>query len=133
MRKYSTAAALVGLASVLLGLGAADAKPQARTAPKCFLTRNWSGWKATPDYKSIYIRVGAGDVYRLDLRDSCTALQDAGAYLVTRQHGSSWICDPLDLDLSVHNPSGGMIHCGVNSLTPLSAEQTAALPSHLKP
>ena len=42
---------------------------QSTTAP-CFLRRNWvGGWKATPDARTIYIRV-SGSVYRLELDSS---------------------------------------------------------------
>jgi hypothetical protein len=117
----------------LLAPFGASAQPAKPTAPKCFYSRDWNGWKASPDGKSIYIRVGVRDLYRLDFSHSCSAAQGVGVHLVTRVRGSSLICNPIDLDLKVSDGRGFATPCIVSGITPLSAEDAAALPKNLRP
>src|ERR1700733_10319362 len=92
--------ALIASTSVVLfaPLGA-DAEPAQHATPKCFNTRDWNGWTVSPDAKSIYIRVGVRQFFRLGFSYSCPAARGIGVHLVTRTRGSSLICSPLDLDL----------------------------------
>ncbi len=128
------AAALLGLSmGALLAAPVASATPAQSPKRECFASRDWNGWRASPDAKSIYIRVGVSKIYRIDLAHACTALQSGGVYLVTRLHGSPWICHPLDLDLRVSDGHGFRTSCMVSDITPLSAEEAAALPRELWP
>jgi Family of unknown function (DUF6491) len=128
--KGSAFLTLVGLAvAALLCAPAASAKPSGQ----CFSSRDWSGWKASPDSKSIYIRVSVSKLFRLDLAQACPTLQWPGAHLVTKLRGSSWICSPLDLDLRVSAGRGTAIPCMVSGITPLSKDEAAALPKKLRP
>ena len=97
------------------------------------MSSDWNGWKASPDSKSIYIRVGVSKLFRIDLANACPALQGVGVHLVTRTHGSPWICRPLDLDLKVGQGHGFTTPCMVSDITPLSAAEAAALPKALRP
>jgi hypothetical protein len=132
MRNPRLAPAILGLALSLAGL-AANAQPQAAPATKCFLSRDWSGWKGSPDLKSIYIRVRGRSIYRLDLSAPCTGVDSGFSHLVTRNRGGSWICNPLDLDLSVSDGHGFRSRCIVSKITPLSTEEAASLPKSLRP
>jgi hypothetical protein len=123
---------LLGLAS-LCAFGAANAEPPARSAPKCFYSRDWNGWKASPDGKAIYIRAGANYIYRLDLGNACPAANGIGVHLVTKTRGSGSICGPLDLDLKVSDGRGFATPCMVSGVTPLSAEEASVLPNNLRP
>jgi hypothetical protein len=127
-RRHPWAAATLGLAASLMAL-AAGAQP----APRCFHTRDWNGWKATPDAKAIYLRVGVRQVYRLDFGNACSAVTSPGSHLVVRQHSGGWICGPLDLDLSVSTGHGFRTPCLVSKITPLSDEDAKALPKALRP
>lgn len=133
MRKRFLTTLLIGLAAAsAVGL-AADAQPSTKPAPSCFFSVDWDGWKATPDSKSIYIRVGVRDVYKLDLSSACPELQMPDAHLVTHIRGSDSICSPLDLDLRVSDMHGFATPCIVSAITPLSPAEAAALPPKLKP
>lgn len=132
MRSQLLAAALVGLGLA----GSVDALP-APAPPtggpsQCFLSSEWDGWKATPDAKTIYIRVGLNRFYRLDLASSCPALNMAGVHLVTKLHGP-WICNALDLDLHVADGHGLITACIVSKVVPLSPAEAAALPRDVRP
>ena len=104
--------------------------PQARA--QCFLSRDWSSWRPSPDSKAIYLRVGVNQVFRLDLAYACPTLQQSNARLITKLRGSSWICHPLDIDLQV---SDGFIPspCMVKHLTRLTPAEVAALPKGSRP
>ncbi len=118
------------------GLAAASApaqpKPPAQTSSQCFLSRDWSSWRPSADSKSIYLRVGVSQVFRLDLAYACPRLQQPTARLITEIRGSDWICHPLDLDLKV---SDGFIPepCIVKGLTRLTRDEVAALPKTSRP
>ncbi len=120
-------------AAMALAAPAADipAKTPARTP--CFRSQDWSGWKATPDARSLYIGVGGNRIYRLDMASACPALNQIGVHLVTRTRGSGWICHALDVDLKVSDGRAFMSACIVNGLTVLSADEAAALPKALRP
>jgi hypothetical protein len=134
MRKRLFAAMLVGLAATsIVGVGAVQAEPGSSTPGKCFYPNNWNGWKATPDSKSIYIRVGVNDIYRLDLSAACPSLQEPDAHLVNDVRGPSQICSAVDLDLKVSDGHGFSTGCIVSNVTPLSRDQASALPRNLRP
>jgi hypothetical protein len=134
MRNRVLASLLTGLAiASVVGLAVADAQPAAKSAQQCFYSQDWNGWKATPDGKSIYIRVGISKLYRLDLSSACPALLSPNPHLITKMHGSSSICTALDIDLRVSDGSGFSTPCIVSEITPLSAAEAAALPKDLRP
>jgi hypothetical protein len=134
MRKRFLASLMTGLATVsVLGLAAANAQPASKPAQECFYSNNWDGWKATPDGKSIFIRVGVSKIYRLDLSSACPALLSPNTHLITKMHGSSSICGALDFDLQVSDGSGFSTPCIVSEMTPLSKDEASALPKELRP
>src|SRR5215831_11034721 len=107
-----------------------DAQPQRRA---CFFSNQFESWRA-PDDKTILIRVGLTRYYRLDLSASCSGLTSPGARLINRVHGSNLICKPIDWDISVEESTGGFGHgCIVKSMTELSPDEVASLPSRNKP
>lgn len=115
---------------------AAKPPPSTRLPPKCFYSHDWAGWKPSADSKSIYIRVGVSDFYRIDFSDSCPTLRDPDVHLVTRPL-NDLICSPIELDLKVAQPPdlgrGMAIPCIVTGITPLSHADMAALPKKLLP
>lgn len=134
------APALIGIAASALGVAAtaaSPAAPAAQPAPlharQCFLSREWRGWKASPDAMAIYIRVGMKRIYRLDLGAACPMLRSPGVHLVNRVRGSSMICDALDFDLKVSDPRGFSVPCLVRHVTPLTQPEVQALPKDLVP
>jgi hypothetical protein len=135
MRVQAIAWAGAAVAAIALS-GAARAEtpapPSTKVAPKCFYSHDWEGWRPTDDAKSIYIRVGIHDFYRIDFSDRCPTLQAPNAHLVTKPI-NDLICSPIELDLKVSDPPGMSVPCIVTGITPLSPAEMAALPKKLKP
>jgi hypothetical protein len=112
----------------------AAAQPAAHQPPaRCFRSQDWEGWKATPDGRTLYLRVLMHDFYRVDLAGACPELNAPDAHLVTHVRGSDEICAPVDLDLRVSTGMGFATPCIVRSITPLTAEEAKALPPKLRP
>ena len=118
---------ITALAFSALAIGSAQAAPA-----KCFFSRQFESWKA-PDAKTIYIRVGVHDYYRLDLSTRCSMLQGPDSHLITKFVGSTTVCTAIDWDLQVANSSGMRQGCIVKAMTPLTPEEAAAIPAKFKP
>ena len=122
-------------ASVLLlstTLAAADAAPPVKHTG-CFFARNFESWKA-PDAKTINIRVGMHDYFRLDLTSSCPALLWPGSHLITVFHGFDTVCSALDWDLKVSQGTDGFpVPCIVKTMTALTPDEVATIPKQFKP
>ncbi len=132
-QSISIFAAFLGFLVVTPPALADASSPAPPKAPQCFQVSNFENWKAG-DAKTIYIRVNLHQYYRLDLASTCPALLWPGAYLVTEWHGSSSVCTALDWDLTVaQNPGGISSPCIVKTMTPLTAEEAAAIPKASKP
>jgi hypothetical protein len=130
MRNLLSAILLTGLsAGALIAAPAANAEPA-----QCFYSHDWDGWKATPDSKTIFIKVGVNQIYRIDLARECLTLQAPRAQLLTDTPGNSAICTALDLNLRVADGLGGSkVSCIPSDLHRLSKEEAAALPKNLRP
>ncbi len=123
---------------VALAAGAYGAEAQPKPKPRaeaCFLSRDWSNWKPSPDSRAIYLRVGVKQVFRVDLQSSCPELKAPDARLITKLRGGDWICSPLDLDLQVAEgpPPGFAVPCLVKGISQLTPDQIAALPKGSRP
>jgi hypothetical protein len=125
------------LACTLLALTFGSAMTTVQAQPKrggaCFAAQDWGSWRASPDSRSIYLRVGVSQVFRLDLSTACPELQWPNAHLITQIRGGDWICGPLDLDLRVADGRDTAVPCIVSGMTSLSREEAAALPKNLRP
>ncbi len=128
--------ASVAVAALAITMSVASgAQAESREAPRaqCFMSRDWNNWRASPDARRIYLRVGPKRVYRLDLASACHALRQPGAYLVNRLRGSNWICGPQDLNLSVAVGRRFESPCIVSGVTLLTPREVEALPRRLRP
>jgi len=134
MRRSIATLAVAGLAAIS-GLCAtpatAAADPNAKP-PQCFESHNWQGWTASPDAKTMYIKVMMHDVYRLDLVGSCPTLLIPNAHLVTVFRGPTQVCSAVDLDMKVSD-GGIATPCLVDKITPMSPAEVKALPAKLQP
>lgn len=93
----------------------------------CFLSQNWQDWRgASPD--TIYLRVNVHDIWKIGLSGGTNMVTDPTNHLVNELRGSSWICNPLDLDLKISDGHGIIVPLFVKSLTRLTPEQVAAIP-----
>jgi hypothetical protein len=114
---------ILGVTSSAPGLAkAADAKAQS-----CFFASDINGFEA-PDDHTVYIRVGASDLYKLDLTPHCTGLrfrQDIAIRSSPSEGG--FICTPLQAEV-VYRESGIPEECPVTALHKLSPAEIAATP-----
>jgi hypothetical protein len=126
------AAALMGLISAA---SAAPSAPAAKPATHdCFLSSAWQGWRA-PDDKTLYLRVNINEVYRVDLSAGSSLLKSGDSHLINVEHGSSLICSPIDLQLSVAENGMGSFREPLiaKAITKLTPEQVAAIPKKYLP
>lgn len=123
----------VSLCSMAIAATAQTAPATSKPAKsQCFFSSQWRGWRA-PDDRTVYIRVGGRDIYRLDLTSSCPGLRSPGAFLINRVRGGTNICSPLDLDLRVSQGGHFSTPCLVKSMTKLSPDEVTALPKSARP
>lgn len=131
MKQYKAFGGAIA-AILMLSAGAAQAADVAKpkTSRACFLTRDVNGWSAADD-KTVYIRVGVKDIYRLDLFGTCPDINWNWS-IALESHGSSWICSPLDATIIAKSPIGPQ-RCPVSKVTKLSPAEAAALPKKHRP
>lgn len=131
MKVIPSAAALAALLA-LAGAQASAAEPRpAKPAKSCFSAHNVSNF-AVVDDRTVNIRVGVRDVYRLDLLGACPDI-DGQTKIGIKSHGSSFICSPLDATLIAAGPFGRLQRCEVKQLRKLTPEEIQALPSRDRP
>lgn len=118
----------------MLSATATWARPAPPHQNACFFINEFRGWKA-PDARTIFIRVGAERIYRLDLAADCALLTFADAHLITRSRGTDTVCSALDWDLRVSQPpgTGAPETCIVKQMTRLSTAEAAAIPPKFRP
>jgi hypothetical protein len=105
-----------------------------RDEGQCFFITQFEGWRAADD-KTVYIRVGGRDIYRLGMAGSCPELTAPDAHLITKTRGPDTICSAIDWDLSVSEsgPRAFPTPCIVGSMQKLSPSEAAELPKKLRP
>ncbi len=122
---------IAGAALIASGTGqpAAAAKPP---APKreCFDKDFVSGFSA-PNEDTVYVTVGAHEVWRLDLATSCPDV-DFRQRVGLKTHGSPWVCSGLDVEV-VAPSSVGPNRCMVRSIHKMTQAEIDALPKKDRP
>ena len=108
---------------------AAEAAPS-----QCFRISEMGGWRATPDARTMYMRVRLRDVYEVQFRGSCPGLNRIGVHLVHKVT-SDTVCHPLDFDVRVADAGSHMpaIQCSVASYRLMTPTEVDALPKKLRP
>jgi hypothetical protein len=130
-----TLTAALAAAVLSAGLFAAVSPSLAATPDRqCFRMSEMRGWKATPDSRGLYYRVGLHDVYYAELQSSCPMLRTPASHLVNKVT-TDLICSPIEFDLRVSDNIRGFpaVPCLVKSFHKLSPEEAKALPPKLKP
>lgn len=125
MRKFILTGVLAAGALITLG-GAGPAPKQDR----CFWTNSVSSFTA-PDDRTVYVRVGVKETWRLDLFGTCPDVAWNNDIALVSRPGSS-ICSGLDATIVTRGPTGPQ-RCQVSRITKLTPEEAAALPSRSKP
>jgi hypothetical protein len=129
LMRIAAAAALIVFVAGAAPTLAADPAPT-KPVRHCFWTRDVSNFSAADD-RTVYIRVGVKDIYRLDLFSPCPDV-DWTQKLAIESRGGSSICTGLDATLIVPSQIGTQ-RCMVRTVTRLTPEEVAALPPKSKP
>jgi hypothetical protein len=120
------AASAAIFAGVALAASVADAQP-AGQSQQCFWKRNINGFQA-PNDRTVFIRVGVNDIYRLDLMTTCSSLTfRQGIGLESIPPGDGQICSAIQATI-VYNDAGIRNRCPVSAIHKLTAAEVAALP-----
>jgi Family of unknown function (DUF6491) len=125
------AASAAVLAGAALSAPPANAQPAAGNGRQCFYARDINGFRATDD-RTLYIRVGVRDIFRLDLMGGCTGLtfrQDIG---LQSTPGDPWICSAIQATV-VYRDTGIRNRCPVATMHKLTPAEVAALPKRDAP
>ncbi len=107
-------------------------RPATAATRQCFRINEWNGWRA-PDARTLYIRVGGRDIWKIGLAHECGMLRSPSTHLVTRVRGSDEVCAPIDLDLSVQDSGGFTEGCFIDSIRQLTPAEAAALDPKNRP
>ena len=121
------------LAAALLAATAAQAVETPVAGKSCFLSRDWRGWSAPGDGDVLLFRVGLNDIYRVELTPGSHVRKMGDRFLVVKMRGSSWVCSPLDLDLSLSDTHGFREPLIARSLRKLTPQEVAAIPKKEMP
>jgi hypothetical protein len=120
-----------------LGLAVVAAIPASSTAQQrpreCFIVRNVNGFNA-PDDRTLYIGVGASDIWRLDLARRCNGLsfQHRGIRLETTPPNTISVCQPIQVTVTFREGRNRR-RCQVRGMTRLTPAERAALPGRNRP
>lgn len=121
--------ALAGPAPSLAAAPETGAAP-AKAARQCFFTRSITGFNA-PNDRTVNLRVGVNDVYRLDLLGPCPDVTWNNQIAVVSR-GSSSICSGMDATV-ISKSNIGSQRCAVRTVSKLTPAEVAALPRNEKP
>jgi hypothetical protein len=117
--------------AITLIAGAAAASTAAAAGRDCFLQRNINNF-AAPDNRTLYVRVGARDVYRLDLMTNCVGLTFRNGITLKGSPTGGWICNPIDATVILRRP-GMNQRCPVSAIHHLAPAEILALPKRARP
>ena len=98
---------------------------------ECLFTRNINGFNA-PNERTVYVRVGVSDVFRLDLMSACSGLTFRQGIGIESTPGDPWICSPIQATV-VYRDTGIPQRCPVSAMHKLTPEELAALPKRDQP
>ncbi len=125
-----------GSTALVLMTAAALAQSPAPATPlknECFFVRQFENWKSSADEKTMYIRVGMRQFYRLDLANRCVDASQPDVALVSKFRSDS-VCSALDFDFKLRRSGIGItVPCIVKAMTPMTPQEVAALPKGQKP
>jgi hypothetical protein len=126
-------AVVAGLALAGTLTGAAPALAEGGKAPagrQCFFRGNVSGF-APQDDRTVNVRVGARDIYRLELFGPCPDVNWRERIGIVSR-GSDWICSGLDAEIVTPSRIGPQ-RCPVGHIRKLTPAEVAALPRRARP
>ena len=132
LRRLNLLAAFALAASLVAPLAHADTNDVRGSS--CIDARKLEEWKS-PSPNVIFYRVGANQVFRLDLSTGSNQLKYSDVILFSNIHTPSrWLCTPQDFQLRVtdshHTFTEPLI---VKSITRLTPDEVAAIPPEYRP
>ena len=136
MARFHTIAAASAAAAPMAALALAasaqpGAPPPASHHNQCFDRHDINGFQA-PNDRTVYIRVGVRDVYRLDLMTDCTGLAFHHALALESQPDNAFVCDHMGETVIVRD-AGIPQRCPVTAITKLTPDEITALPKGDRP
>lgn len=122
------------LAFAAASLAAPLAHADSARGPGCIDSRKLEAWKS-PSPDVIFYRVGANQIYRLDLSSGSNQLKYSDVVLLTGGLTDSiWFCSPQDFHLRVTDSHRTFIEpVIVSSITRLTPDEVAAIPPRYRP
>ena len=99
---------------------------------QCFFHNDVQNFAAA-DEQSVYIRVGARDVYRLEVFAPCPDIDWSLRVGLRNFGGSSWLCVGDQVDVFVPIRGFGPNRCPARIGRKLTPEEVAALPKRARP
>jgi len=120
-----TIAALICAASAA-ATGPSPAQPDQKDENACFARSMVEGFSA-PNDRTVYLRVGVTDVYRLDLMSNCMNLSFRDSLGLEDRPASAFICSPLEATV-VYREHGIRERCPVTAIHKLTKAEIAAVP-----
>jgi hypothetical protein len=126
-------AAALGLATAAGSAASTDKGAPARAGRSCFWVRDVNNFSA-PDNRTVYIRVGVSQVYKLTLFGNCLDVSWVH-HIGLASHGVSNICEGPNPDLDVFDREIGIGHqrCPVTDVRKLTPDEVKALPKQDRP
>lgn len=120
-------AALSGAAFVGAAGWFAPAAQAATAGDACFARSEVESFSAPSDH-TVYLRVGANRIYRLDLMTSCLDLTFRQGIGLQDQPAGAFVCSPLEATI-VYRAAGGIRQrCPVKAIHKLTPAEVAATP-----
>lgn len=127
-RALLIAAALATLAESAV----AAPPPEAKPTRQCFSSSQVTNFRAGQDDRTLYLRVGVKDVYRLDLLAPCPEIDMSNQIAIRSRGGAMNICSGLDAVILAPGLRGAR-RCEVKTVQRMTPEAVAALPSRERP
>jgi hypothetical protein len=127
-RTVRLAASAAVLAGAVLSAPVVSAQPASDSShgSQCFVRRNINGFMA-PNDRTVYIRVGVNDIYRLSLMVDCTSLTFRQGIGLESTPGDPWICSAIQATV-IYRDAGITNRCPVSDIHKLTPDEIAALP-----
>lgn len=126
--------ALVAALALLVTQSPALAQPQSQATPKhqCFSASQITNYRVRADERALNLRVGAREVYQLEMLGPCPDLDFSSQIGVRSRGGAMTICSGLDAVI-VAPSTRGPRRCEVKSVRRLTDQEVATLPSRERP
>jgi len=109
------------------------ATPAAHAQGKqCFRPHDVQNFTVADDDKTVWIRSGTNQVFRLDLSSQCPGLSFRQNIELNSVGNVGLVCSTIELDLRIRT-DGVSVPCTIGSMQALTPAEVAALPKGLKP